>query len=133
MTLESILTQGREAAEARMSDTCVVTHGTGAPTWNPTTEQYDTTPSVIYTGRCRVKLQAVRMSGEPDAVDRSHVVVAPTVHVPASVLGLQIGDEVTITAAEFNLSLVGATFRITSLFRDSQATAQRLDCTEVQG
>ena len=129
--LASVLTRARAAAESRMTDACIITHGTQVPTWNPATEQYDTTPSTVYTGKCRVKLTG-RMSAEPVVGDVEHVVLTPMVHVPSSVLGLQIGDEITITSALYNLSLIGVTFRITSLFRDSQATAQRLDCTEVQ-
>jgi Family of unknown function (DUF6093) len=132
VSIESILTEGRQAAEARMYDVCVITHATTEPTWNPVTNHYDTTPSEVYTGKCRVKLQTSRLTGSPDAGERTHVVLTPEVHIPASVAGIGIGDEVTITAALFNVELTGTTFRVTSLFRDSQATAQRLDCTEVQ-
>lgn len=130
MNLAGILAAGRATAEARMSDSCVITRG-GTPVWNSTTEQYDETDTTVYTGRCRVKMPG-SMSLETDVGATERVAIRPEVHIPADVEGVAVGNRVTISSAAFNPSLTGSVFRVTSLFHDSQATAQRLDCTEEQ-
>lgn len=116
-----------------MSDACTIGgESVGQGTWNPTTETYDPDPSTaVYTGRCRIKMPR-SMAIEPDAADTTGVVIRPEIHIPADVTGVMVGHRVTITSASYNPTLVGVTFRVTSLFRDSQATAQRLECTESQ-
>jgi hypothetical protein len=133
VTVDSIIQTGRVAAESRMTDTCTIGgESTGEGTWNPATEVYDIDPAtLVYTGKCRVKMPR-SMAIEPDAGETTGVVIRPEIHIPADVTGVAVGHRVTITSAVFNPTLEGVVFRVTSLFRDSQATAQRLECTEVQ-
>jgi Family of unknown function (DUF6093) len=130
MSVAAILTRGRAVAEARMTDACVITTN-GAPVWNPATEVYDETPTTVYSGKCRVKMPR-SMAIEPDAGETTGVVIRPEVHIPADVLDVAVGQTITVSSPVFNPTLEGVVFRVTSLFRDSQATAQRLECTEVQ-
>jgi len=114
-----------------MTDACTITTG-GTPTWNTTSETYVVTGgATVYSGPCRVKMPNA-MSHEYDAAAQAQPVIRPEVHIPAGVEGVTVGQTVTITSTEFNPSLSGALFRVTSLFRHSQATAQRLECSEVQ-
>jgi hypothetical protein len=131
--LSAVLSAGRVAAESRMTDTCTIGDPqAGNGPWNPTTEQYDPDPSAaVYTGKCRVKMPR-SMAIEPDAGETTGVVIRPEIHIPADVVGVAVGHRVTVTSAEFNPTLADVVFRVTSLFRDSQATAQRLECTEDQ-
>lgn len=115
-----------------MTDTCTITTPDATPVWNTTTETYDVDPAAtVYSGPCRVKMPR-SMAIEPDAGETVTVVIRPEIHIPADVTGVEIGNTVTLTAAAFNPTLTGQAFRVTSLFRDSQSTAQRLECTEVQ-
>lgn len=114
-----------------MTDACTVFEMTGEQVWDPNTETYGSAETPIYTGRCRVKMPR-SMAVEPDAGETTGVVIRPEIHIPADVEGVAVGHRIRVTTAQFNPTLTGVVFRVTSLFRDSQATAQRLECTEVQ-
>jgi hypothetical protein len=123
---------GRSQAEARMLDACTIGDGSAERVWDQTTERYvPAAGSAAYTGKCRVKSpQVVALTSDAGATEG--VVTRLEVHIPADVEGVAVGDIVTVTSAAFNPGLVGRTFRVTSLFHDSQATAQRLECSEAQ-
>lgn len=130
--LTAVISRGREGAESRMSDACTIGDPTAGTVWDNITETYiPNAAATIYSGKCRVKMPR-SMAIEPDAGDTTSVVIRPEIHIPADVEGVSVGASVTITSATYNPTLEGVTFRVTSLFRDSQATAQRLECTEVQ-
>lgn len=116
-----------------MTDACTIARaaGAGVPVWNPATSRYDSPTTQVYAGKCRVKA-AQTFSREEDAGGTTAMVIRPSVHIPADTVGVQTGDVVTVTSASHNPTLVSRTFRVSTVFLDSQATAQRLDCTEVQ-
>src|SRR5438105_9043008 len=90
--------RGRAAAQALMVDTCTITRN-GAPDTNPDTATV-TYPNAqtIYTGKCRLKLPVA--IGRPDMVGGAQEFTQhPILSLPATTTGVQIDDQVTITAS----------------------------------
>lgn len=113
-----------------MLDACSIGSGSSDGVWNPVTEVYDPAPGAsVYAGKCRVKSPQV-VALTPDAGETEGAVTRLEVHIPADVENVEVGHVVTITAAAFNPGLNGRRFRVSALFHDSQATAQRLECSE---
>lgn len=130
MTARSVLARGRRAAEALMTDACVIRRRTGL-TVDPDTGAEIPTYTTVYSGRCRV--QSRNFSTEsPNAaglqrVDLYHL----EVQVPMSVTGVAVNDEVEITASVHDPDLVGRRMRVQNLFHASHKTARRLQVEEV--
>ena len=131
MTRASVLARGRAAAEAGMVDTCTVRHRTGSTT-DPDTGASAPTFSTLYSGPCMV--QNSRPLARPTDAGQDYLLMLwLDVYVPTAVTGLQVGDEVTITAATHDADLVGRVFRIHDLAHKSFATARRLGVIEKTG
>lgn len=127
MSIASALAAGRRAAERLMTDQCVIRRKTGETTDNdgnitPTFQQ-------LYSGKCRVQ-QPGGQAGQTDAGENHQLLLRLEVQVPVSVVGLEPGDEVSISSS-VDPDLPGAVFLIRDLAHKTHATSRRLGVTEL--
>jgi hypothetical protein len=128
MSVEIALARGQAAAERLMTDACVIKHKTAesvgaggviSPVW-----------SVLYTGqKCRVQSNALTRQGQ-DIGEAYVIVERHEVQLPVSVVGLQEGDQITITASG-DADLVGRVFTVRDVLRKTHLTARRVTVLEV--
>lgn len=133
MSATSATIQGRRAAEALMRDACTV-HGDPVQVWNPTTLQYDEVPTVVYTGKCRVRLAGTQAS-QGEQAGQLFVEQGATLSLPfseATSADVRKDHVVTITASETDPGLVGAKYTIEARLRQTHATARRFPIKETQ-
>ncbi|WP_329019286.1 DUF6093 family protein [Micromonospora rifamycinica] len=122
-----MLSRGRAAAERLMVDTCTIRRASG--------EGSDDDGNVIvtyedlYAGKCRVQ-QTSAQAAQQESGEDYLLLLRLEVHLPMSVIGLETGDEVTITASVHDPDLPGRVFLIRDLAHKSHATARRVGVTE---
>lgn len=139
-TLAAALPEMRAFAEERMTSTCTVSR----PGETTTDANGDvTTPlTPVYAGPCRARRASA--SERVSEAGGASITTAPLVvslPFPTSSLGQwQVdparslpGDVVTFTADLDTPEQVGLTVRVVSVESQSQATAVRLRCEEIQG
>lgn len=133
MSRASALARGRTAAELSFNDTCVIRRPTGETT-DP--DSGDVVKSYLdpdpYTGqKCRVQ-QSIAQADRHDVGENFELQLRLTVQLPMAVVGLEVGDEITVTAvgAGSDPDLVGRTFLVRDLFHKTEATARRVGVTE---
>jgi hypothetical protein len=124
------LARGQAAALASMTDTCTIRRAGSASTDQSTgvrTPAYST----LYTGVCRVQ-QTLPISRPHDSGENFLLLARMDVQLPISVTGLQVNDEVTVTAvgAGHDADLVGRVFLVRDLFHKSEPTARRVGVIE---
>lgn len=132
MSRASALARGQVAAELGMVDTCTIRRVTGTATDDfsgAVTKTYLSPDS--YAGKCRVQMRLAQ-STEHDAGEDFVRLLRVEIQLPMSVSGLEVGDEVTVTASA-DPDLMGRTFLIRDLFHKTEATARRVQCTERTG
>lgn len=133
MSRARVLAAGRRAAEAGMVDTCTIRRRIGETT-DPVTGAV--TPTYLspdpYAGKCRVQ--------QPTATARPHdvgqdfqLLLRLEVQLPMSVVGIEVGDEITITASAHDPDLVGRVFLAHDLAHKTDATARRIAVVERTG
>jgi hypothetical protein len=128
MSRDALLARGRAAALAGMSDTClirrvvssVVDAFTGAET---------PTYSTIYSGGCRIK-QARAESVNVEVAGDHLLLLRLEVQLPVTVVGLEVRDQVTITASPHDADLVGRTFLVRDLMHMTDGTSRRIQVVE---
>lgn len=129
MSRASVLARGQAFAGAGFADACTIRRKTGT-----TTDDFSGTITPAYTtlyaGKCRV--QQVTGIGRPHDVGEDFVLVQRIdVQLPvAGTAGLEVRDEVLITAAVNDADLVGRVFLVHDPAHKSEATARRVGCTE---
>lgn len=132
--LEDIL-EARQDAESLMADECTVqrpsTTGTTDPDSGAVT--YPLTP--IYPlqddpGICRLKQGGGQGLGAL-AGGHEYTVQGFQVHFPTTAPPMQVDDLITLTRAAFDPSLLGTSFRITEVFRQSLASSRRVRVEEL--
>lgn len=129
MSRESVLARGRTAAELGMRDTCTV-----GREGDPVTDadgDVTRTSTTLYTGKCRVQ-QHQATADRQDIGEDNLLLLRIEVQLPMSVTGLEVGDEITVTAS-VDADLVGRVFRIHDLAHKTDATARRVQCVERTG
>lgn len=116
MSLASVLARGRNAAERRMVDECVIRRaGVTEP---------------VYAGRCEVTQSSDEGGEAQDEADAYALNLRLGLKLPISAMGLQLGDEAELTVSSRDPDLVGRFLRIQGLAHESNATCRRLFCTE---
>jgi hypothetical protein len=124
--IQPLLAAGRNAHNQLLVDSCTISRP-GAPTLNRTTSVLTPgTPTVLYSGACRLKPQRVPRNEE--AGERLTVVARYEVALPFASLAaddLQTGDTVTITASG-DTRLVDQVFAVMAVDFSSTATAWRI-------
>lgn len=130
MSRAAVLARGRAAAEAGMVDACQIRRVTGRATdpfsgvETPTYLNPD-----VYAGKCRVQ-QALAQAQQQDVGQDYLLLLRLEVQLPMTVVGLRVGDEITITASVSDPDLPGRVFLVRDLFHKTDATARRVQCTE---
>lgn len=124
--IQSLLVAGRAAHGQLLVDTCTISRA-GTPTLNRATSVLTPgTPTVLYSGPCRLKPQRVPRNEE--AGERLTVVARYELALPFASLAtddLQVGDTVTI-AASGDSRLAGQPFAVMAVDFSSTATAWRI-------
>lgn len=132
MSLADLLTKGRAAVEALMTDTCRITRpGSGDPVFNKGTGQYDDpAPVTVYEGKCRIP-SVNTTTGKNGGAVQSFAVGEFPLDLPLDGPGYTTGETVapgqTITylTAPYNAALVGMVFGVTEPLLASHQTKQR--------
>lgn len=115
-----------------MRDTCTIRRRTGDKAGD------DVTGKVVHTyvspdpyaGPCRVQQARLSTSSESTVAEDTAVELSLEVQLPIAVSGLQIGDEIHMTASVNDPDLPGRVFLIRSLAHKTEATARRVQCSE---
>lgn len=132
MSRQTAIIRGRRAAEKGMADTCSIRRRTGETTNPVTGEVTRTYGGSLYAGRCRVQ-QPKAQAAQSDAGEDFQLLLRLEVQLPMSVTGLQVGDEVTITASAYDPDLPGRTFQVRDLAYGTHKTSRRVGVTERTG
>lgn len=131
MSRATVLARGRRAALASMADTCTIRRVAGQVT-DKNTGNVTATYATLYAGKCRV--QSAKAQGEQHTAGEDYqLLLHLEVQLPISVTGLQVADQMTITAAVNDPDLAGRTFLIRDLMHKSEATARRVSVLEKTG
>lgn len=132
MSAASALARGRGLAESLMVDQCTIRRRTGQTT-DPDTGVVTPTYTNLYTSQ-KVRIQTRGNWGERKDVGQAGVVVLSVeVQLPVSVTGVEVNDEVVMTASVHDADLVGRTFIIRDVVSKTHGTAHRFMGTEVTG
>lgn len=130
MSRSSVLAKGQARAAASMTDACTIRRPTGGSTDQTTGVRTKTYASPDpYTGKCRVQSALARSQPHESGEDYVRL-LRLELQLPVTVTGLQVLDEVTITAATHDADLVGRIFLVSDLFHKSEPTARRVEITE---
>lgn len=128
MSLEATLAEGRAFAESLMVDACVVKHKTGESTGAGGV--ITPTFSTLYTGKCRVQVAAKTPGHGVDIGEAYLVVERHQVQLPMTVVGMQEGDQITITASALDPDLVGRVYAVHDVLRKTHLTSRRVTVLE---
>jgi len=117
--------------EGTMNAACEITHGSTGGGWNPATGPTPGTPTVTYTGRCRVVYESTQPR-DADAADQAVTSLTVGVALPAGSAPQSKGARVRITAVDANgpAGLVGRVLTVAAVAYPSQALDQNLTCTD---
>jgi hypothetical protein len=128
MSAATALARGRAAALALMVDTCVIKRVTGETT-DPFSGTITPTAVTLYAGMCRVQHREAQ--GREETPGQAFLVMLLLeLQLPMTVTGLQVDDQVTITASAHDPDLAGRTFYIRDLMHKTHATARRVSIQE---
>jgi hypothetical protein len=132
----SAVEAGRQAAEARMEDSCQITApGTGARgPLNPTTGKYDASPAVVtvYTGPCRLGRVDIPHVAQAVGGEAAWDVQDSVLHLPIDGSeDVAAGQTVTYLASDANPALMGKVFGIVGIVGGTHLTARRCLVREV--
>lgn len=120
MSVESVLARGRAAHERLMLDTVSIERQTPGA-FNPTTGEYGTTWTAVYTGPADVKPE--RMPRDVDAGETATAVGRYDCKLPFATSALvKVEDRVTATAS-LDAHLVGRPLFVTAVGLGSRRTA----------
>lgn len=127
MSRALLIARARTAAETGMVDTCTIRRSTGETT-DPNSGVITPTWQDTYTGKCRVQQRDVQ--AQQHDVGEDYVLLQRVqVQLPVSVVGIQVDDEVTITASR-DPELVGRVFLVRDLAYKTDASSRRITVTE---
>lgn len=120
MSIEALLARGRAAHQRLMLDTVTVDRKTPGA-FNPTTGEYGTTWTTVYTGPADVKPE--RMARDAEAGETATAVGRYDVKLPFATAALvKVEDRVTATAA-LDPHLIGRPLYVTAVGLGSRRTA----------
>lgn len=128
MSRATVLARGRIAAEAGMVDTCTIRRSVRQTTDPFSGEAVDTFDE-LYDGKCRLQ-QGSAEAQQADVGENYVLLQRVTVQLPVNVTGIQVGDQITVTAAGRDPDLVGRVFLVRDLFIKTDATSRRVHVQE---
>lgn len=123
MSAETVMLQGRIAAESLMSDTCLIERSTTEEITDPITGVVTFPVVEVYSGVCKLQGRQSQAS-EPSAGGHVFTVEQLMVHLPVSAQSVT-GDRVTVLSSAMDPDLVGLKLRLTELARGTYRTADR--------
>ncbi len=129
MNPSAVLARGRAAALAMMVDTCSIRRRTGETTDDNTGVITPTYDDPLYEGPCRVQQTGTQASAQQPG-EAYVLMLRLEVQLPMTVVGLEVGDEIEITASAHDPDLVGRTFLVRDLAHATHKTARRVQVTE---
>lgn len=129
MSIESLLMDGRSAAEALMVDTCRIERP-GEVVTDPETGVVSRPFELVYEGRCKVQ-QTMAQSRSAEAGGAVLTVLDTRLDIPIGAGPIAVNDRVSMLTGVYNPALVGNVYRITEPFEKSFPTAQRLRVEEL--
>lgn len=121
--------EARADVESLMLDTCTAVRP-GTITTDPVSGKVTRPLAPVYDGKCRLR-QPATQPRETVAGEHEHTVQETRWDTPVGSGPFQVGDIVTMTTAALDAQLVGRTYKVTGLFNQSGATAQRCKVQEV--
>lgn len=127
---QAAIAAGRQAAQARMTDTCTISGPDQDGALNESTGRYDPAPgSELYAGPCRIRptpdQDRVVEAGERPVSLRTYLV-----SVPIGDHGFDVDNVVRVTTCPLDPALVGVRLRVVDVPKGSHLTARRLLCEE---
>jgi hypothetical protein len=123
------MARGRAAAEALMVDACVIRRRGSGGTVDDDTGVIVPDRTEVYTGKCRVQQRSEAGSEQRPGQD-FQLLVRVEVQLPVvGTEGLQVADEIEITASAYDADLVGQVFLIRDLHAKTHATSRRVGVT----
>lgn len=131
MSRALVLARGQRAAEASMADACTIQRASGSGTTDPVTGVPSQSYTTLYSGKCRVQQQAAIARPHDVGEDKLWLVRFDLQLPVATSAGLEVGDQVTITAAVNDPDLVGRVFKVNELAHKSEPTSRRVGIVEV--
>ncbi|MFB4414162.1 DUF6093 family protein [Pantoea sp. ANP04] len=123
ISAELITLRGREAAEALMTDLCLIERQSTEDVTDPVTGAVTFPVVEVYAGKCKLGGDKSQAS-EPSAGGHAFTVEQLMVHLPVSAKSLT-GDRVTVLSSAMDPDLVGLKLRLTELARGTYRTADR--------
>lgn len=133
MDRAELITEAQAFAEDGMVDSCTIRRRVGGLSVDDFSGT--TTPTYLgqdpYQGRCRVQ-QAKAMATAEDVGEDYLLMLRLELQLPVTVTGLEVGDEVTITASR-DPDLIGRTFLVRDLAHKTDASSRRVQITERTG
>jgi hypothetical protein len=132
MSRALLLARARTAALKGMVDACTIRHRAGETTDD---DSGVVTPiwEDLYAGPCRVQQSRYSSSTKHDAGQDDITLLALEVHLPMSVVGVEVGDAITMTASLTDPDLPGRVFLVRSLAHKTDASARRVQVIERTG
>lgn len=131
MSAQSLVIQGRKAAERLMIDTCTVKRLASKPT-DPDTGVVTPTYTTIYTGKCKIQHTQRATNAHSLNLGEAEVLLARLeAHLPTSVVGILSDDVLTVNTSALDADLVGQDFSIRELAHKTLQTARRYGLLEV--
>lgn len=129
MSAATALARGRQAAEALMVDTCLIRRIASEIT-DPASGTITPTYVTIYTGKCRIQQKEAQGREETNVGQAYLIMLVLELQLPMSVTGLQVDDQVTITASVHDPDLVDRVFTVRDLMHKTHSTARRVSIQE---
>lgn len=122
------LAAGQRLAERLMTDACLIRRRTGEYT-DPSTGVITPTYATVYEGKCRVQQQTTQAT-EAKPGGAHLLILRLELQVPIAVTGVEVADEVKVTASLADPDLTGRTLYVRDLAHKSQATSRRFQVME---
>jgi hypothetical protein len=125
MYMQQQIMAGRRAAEALMVSKVKITRAGGQPVLDENTGDYVyPPPTVVYTGKCRLRLPNLNVK-QVDAAGQQLVVQQSVLSIPLAAVGVKPNDVAEITHNQLDESLSGQKFRIVGNSEQTISTARR--------
>lgn len=117
---------GQPFAEMLMSDT-VRLERDGTATTDPATGVVNSTPTVLYTGKARIRPETTSEADALNAGEARDLLDQFLVSIPFSATDARPNDTIIVTASA-DPSLVAARMRVIGVVRGTAVSARRLRC-----
>jgi hypothetical protein len=127
------LLEGRQLAEALMTDQCSVSTWTGRTAQNETDGEEAKVYAVDFTSKCKVQRRSQNQTTEPEVGGRRVAIDEVEIHLPVSAEQVVEGQVIEITAVGSlsDVRLLGRKFVVSSPMNKTHATATRLSVKEL--